>query len=562
MNKVENGDGNKSIETSENEEVVEAPGSEPIVYYLKHKINEQLIKGLVNNNIFNNSRSGTRVGKKKGKEYKVLPGGLAYDTILKKKITKKEDIGGNFEIPCSIGNLKHVNALVDQGSDVNVIPYFTYMILTDERPAETDIRLSLASHSYIYPLGITEDVLVRLYLIRRSLEVLRKFHWMILGGRFSQLSHVLLENIGDNWLETASQIQRDAVTTKIKTTSQDSTNARVQNFEIQFLKEAAKFVRDFKSLTKEADESFAKHKALELEIERLLRAVIERLQAQLGDLKGKSKDTPCVSDTLDPLSQKLEMRICSRLDLTYAPSIITTQQPTERDLDLLFEAMYDDYIGGQPSATPRTTLAAQAPSVREAPTTSTTIYYGTKKFKADKPPLYGLSMLRRAVSSSKRLDVGCFRSCSDNIKPLLEWNLCSDCKNGSYKDLFFGICCPQIVHCVSNRRGMDETASFVLVYVDDIIFGSTNPKYTQLFSGLMKSHFEMSIMGGKDVFSLVILRSQSPGGIFINQSNYVLEILKKYGIETFDPATTPMKIKDKLDLDRNGILVDATKYRA
>nr|GFC01635.1 retrovirus-related Pol polyprotein from transposon TNT 1-94 [Tanacetum cinerariifolium] len=38
------------------------------------------------------------------------------------------------------------------------------------------------------------------------------------------------------------------------------------------------------------------------------------------------------------------------LDLTYAPSTITTQQPTEGELDLLFEAMYDDYIGGQPSA--------------------------------------------------------------------------------------------------------------------------------------------------------------------------------------------------------------------
>ncbi|GKB48923.1 hypothetical protein Tco_0899676 [Tanacetum coccineum] len=102
---------------------------------------------------------------------------------------------------------------------------------------------------------------------------------------------------------------------------------------------AAKFVRDFKSLAKEADESIAKQKALELEIERLLREVvsrdimsivqnpsvadtsnlqtelepyndmqqkIERLQAQLGDQKGKGKDTPCVSDTLDPLSQKLE----------------------------------------------------------------------------------------------------------------------------------------------------------------------------------------------------------------------------------------------------------------
>ncbi|GKC55882.1 hypothetical protein Tco_1083480 [Tanacetum coccineum] len=96
-------------------------------------------------------------------------------------------------------------------------------------------------------------------------------------------------------------------------------DARFQNFEIQFLKEVAKFVRDFKSLAKEADESLAKHKFLEHDIERLLRAVvsqdimsivqnptIEQLQAQLGDLKGKSKDTPYVSDTLDSLSQKLE----------------------------------------------------------------------------------------------------------------------------------------------------------------------------------------------------------------------------------------------------------------
>ncbi|GKA42004.1 putative reverse transcriptase domain-containing protein [Tanacetum coccineum] len=60
----------------------------------------------------------------------------------------------------SIGGLKHVNALVDQGSDVNVMPYSTYMKLTNEMPAETDIRLSLVSHSYIYPLGIAEDVLV------------------------------------------------------------------------------------------------------------------------------------------------------------------------------------------------------------------------------------------------------------------------------------------------------------------------------------------------------------------------------------------------------------------
>nr|GEW44997.1 hypothetical protein [Tanacetum cinerariifolium] len=53
-------------------------------------------------------------------------------------------------------------------------------------------------------------------------------------------------------------------------------DARVQNFKIQFLKEATKFVGDFKSLTKEADESLTKDKALELEIERLLKAVVSQ----------------------------------------------------------------------------------------------------------------------------------------------------------------------------------------------------------------------------------------------------------------------------------------------
>ncbi|GKE97384.1 putative reverse transcriptase domain-containing protein [Tanacetum coccineum] len=42
------------------------------------------------------------------------------------------------------------------------MPYSTYIKLIDERPVETDIRLSLASHSYIYPLGITKDVLVEI----------------------------------------------------------------------------------------------------------------------------------------------------------------------------------------------------------------------------------------------------------------------------------------------------------------------------------------------------------------------------------------------------------------
>ncbi|GKB39841.1 hypothetical protein Tco_0884783 [Tanacetum coccineum] len=58
-------------------------------------------------------------------------------------------------------------------------------------------------------------------------------------------------------------------------------------------------------------------------------------------------------------------QISSGLNLTYASSTITTQKLTEGDLDLLFEAMYDDYIGGQPSAAPRTVPDAQAPQQQD-----------------------------------------------------------------------------------------------------------------------------------------------------------------------------------------------------
>nr|GFA94524.1 hypothetical protein [Tanacetum cinerariifolium] len=66
-------------------------------------------------------------------------------------------------------------------------------------------------------------------------------------------------------------------------------------------------------------------------------------------------------------------QISSGLDLTYAPSTITTQQPTKGELDLLFESMYDDYIGGQPSATARTVPPAHEPQVCQTSTASTTI---------------------------------------------------------------------------------------------------------------------------------------------------------------------------------------------
>nr|GEW05456.1 retrovirus-related Pol polyprotein from transposon TNT 1-94 [Tanacetum cinerariifolium] len=108
-------------------------------------------------------------------------------------------------------------------------------------------------------------------------------------------------------------------------------------------------------------------------------------------------------------------------------------------------------------------------------------------------------------------------------------------------------------------RRFDDDILVVQVYVDDIIFGSTDPRYATLFSDLMKSRFEMSMMG-EMMFFLGLQVNQSPSGIFINQSKYVHEILQKYGLNTYDIVGTLMDIKDKLDLDQIGTPVDATKY--
>ncbi|GJT83178.1 retrovirus-related pol polyprotein from transposon TNT 1-94 [Tanacetum coccineum] len=62
-------------------------------------------------------------------------------------------------------------------------------------------------------------------------------------------------------------------------------------------------------------------------------------------------------------------------------------------------------------------------------------------------------------------------------------------------------------------------------------------------------------------FFLGLQISQSPRGIFLNQSKYALESIKKYGTETYEPADTPMVEKSKLDEDPQRKAVDPTRYR-
>ncbi|GKB18681.1 retrovirus-related pol polyprotein from transposon TNT 1-94 [Tanacetum coccineum] len=100
----------------------------------------------------------------------------------------------------------------------------------------------------------------------------------------------------------------------------------------------------------------------------------------------------------------------------------------------------------------------------------------------------------------------------------------------------------------------------VQLYVDDIIFASTNTAMCDEFANQMTTKFKISMMG-KMSFFLGLQISQSPKGIFINQSKYASEIVKKYGLNTTNSVDTPMIETKKLDEYLQGKQVDATLYR-
>ncbi|GJZ89912.1 retrovirus-related pol polyprotein from transposon TNT 1-94, partial [Tanacetum coccineum] len=99
----------------------------------------------------------------------------------------------------------------------------------------------------------------------------------------------------------------------------------------------------------------------------------------------------------------------------------------------------------------------------------------------------------------------------------------------------------------------------VQIYVDDVIFASTNTAMCNEFANQMTTKFKMSMMGQMSFF-LGLQISQSPRGIFINQSKYASKIVKKYGMLTSDSVGAPMVEKSKLDEDLQGNPFYATLY--
>ncbi|XP_071737155.1 uncharacterized mitochondrial protein AtMg00810-like [Rutidosis leptorrhynchoides] len=101
----------------------------------------------------------------------------------------------------------------------------------------------------------------------------------------------------------------------------------------------------------------------------------------------------------------------------------------------------------------------------------------------------------------------------------------------------------------------------VQVYVDDIIFGSTDQAMVDEFEKVMQRKFKMSSMGTIKFF-LGLQVPQTDKGIFLHQTKYVANILKCFQADTDRPTKTPLSVNYGISPDCEGAKVDHTLYRA
>jgi hypothetical protein len=99
------------------------------------------------------------------------------------------------------------------------------------------------------------------------------------------------------------------------------------------------------------------------------------------------------------------------------------------------------------------------------------------------------------------------------------------------------------------------------IYVDDIIFGSTNKSTCEEFCRIMVQKFEMSMMWEFKYFLRFQIK-QLQEGTFISQTKYIRDILKKFGMKNDKSIKTPMGTNGHLDLDTGGKSVDQKVYRS
>nr|GEZ81073.1 hypothetical protein [Tanacetum cinerariifolium] len=290
-------------------------------------------------------------------------GALCYPKNDRKEIRKlgaKGDIGFLLDtllIPMLTDSKPGLQSMtsghISSGLDLTYAP----STITTQQPfkGELDLLFKAMYDDYIggQPLATARTVLPA-----QEPQVLERHNWTLVKAARTMFifSHALLFLWAEAIATACFTQNRSIIHRRLNKTPYELINGRKPN--ISFL-----YVFGALCYPKNDREDIGKLGAKDKEI-------METMNVSFDELSAMAFDQRSLNPGINSITSG---QISLGLDLTYAPSTITTQQPTEGELDLLFEAMYDDYIGGQPSATARTVSPAQEPQVRQMSTASTTI---------------------------------------------------------------------------------------------------------------------------------------------------------------------------------------------
>ncbi|XP_022851769.1 uncharacterized protein LOC111373470 [Olea europaea var. sylvestris] len=110
-------------------------------------------------------------------------------------------------------------------------------------------------------------------------------------------------------------------------------------------------------------------------------------------------------------------------------------------------------------------------------------------------------------------------------------------------------------------RHIEENFTIAQIYVDDIIFGSPLESLAIEFAECLQREFEMSMVGELS-YILGLQVRQTEDGLFISQSKYARDLVKRFGLDSKKRTRTPMSTSLKLGRDPSGKSVDPSLYRS
>ncbi|GJW31019.1 reverse transcriptase domain-containing protein [Tanacetum coccineum] len=110
---------------------------------------------------FNKWLSSLLRNKEKLEEIAITTVNAECSAIIMNKVPEKLEDPGKFLIPCALQELNRTSALADSGASINLLPHSIYKKLGLEALTPTRMTLELANRSITHPMGIAEDVVVR-----------------------------------------------------------------------------------------------------------------------------------------------------------------------------------------------------------------------------------------------------------------------------------------------------------------------------------------------------------------------------------------------------------------